>query len=79
MLYLVSMKDNVRSLHRITINLIPKASKALAQAMSLTGNSITDTMNRAVQFYAWAEQAREDGGTFYVKDRKGNLKEIEFL
>ena len=81
MLYLVRMKDDssVRSLERITANLVPRASAALTLAVNLTEDSKTDTINRAIQIYAYLMRVKEDGGAFYVEDGQGNSKRIEFL
>lgn len=40
---------------RLTVNLIPRADKALQLAVQLTGDSKTDTVNRALQVYAYLE------------------------
>jgi hypothetical protein len=55
-------------LERITVNLTPRASRALELATQLTGDSKTDTVNRALQFYAYMEQISARGGYVYVKE-----------
>ena len=75
LMYLDCMKSN----DRITVNLLPDASDALALAQRLTRLSKTDTVNRAVQMYAYLVQAKKDGKAFYIKDGKGRFEKIEFL
>lgn len=54
-------------LERITVNLTARAARALEQAAGLTGDSKTDTINRALQIYAYLEQINQDGGEIYVQ------------
>jgi uncharacterized protein (DUF1778 family) len=54
-------------LERVTVNLIPKASQALERAASLTGDSKTDVINRALQVYAFVEQILHDDGAVSVQ------------
>lgn len=54
-------------LERVTINLIPRASAALAEAAQLTGNSKTDTVNRALQAYAFLERTMAGGGEILIR------------
>jgi len=55
-------------LERITVNLTERSSKALDQAVDVTGDTKTDTINRAVQIYAYLEQMIRDGGSVYVRE-----------
>ncbi|HUC22602.1 MAG TPA: hypothetical protein VMA73_07840 [Streptosporangiaceae bacterium] len=64
-------------LERITVNLTGRASRALELATRLTGDSKTDTVNRALQVYAYMEQITADGGSVYV--REGADAELERL
>lgn len=57
----------------ITVNLIPKAMKALLQAARLTGDSRTDTINRALQAYAYMESEKSKGNKIKVQDKGGDL------
>lgn len=54
-------------LERVTVNLTPRAVRALHQAVSLTGDSKTDTINRALQLYAYLEEVMQADGTVFVK------------
>ncbi|WP_107473607.1 hypothetical protein [Streptomyces sp. NRRL S-813] len=62
---------------RITVNLAPKAATALDQAVKLTGDSKTDTINRALQVYAYLEKVIQDGGTLFT--RSADSHELERL
>jgi hypothetical protein len=55
-------------LERVTVNLIGRASRALEIATELTGDSKTDTINRALQIYAYMEQVTARGGSIYVRE-----------
>jgi hypothetical protein len=60
-------------LHRVTVNLVPKASSALADAARITGDTQTDTINRALQVYLWAVQIQAAGKTLAVIDLDGSI------
>jgi hypothetical protein len=55
-------------LERVTVNLTVRASRALEEAAKLTGDSKTDTINRALQIYAYLEQVTQGGGALYVRE-----------
>lgn len=56
---------------RVTVGLIPKAQLAMERLQATTGLSQTDLVNRAVQFYDWAENEKGDGAEVgLVKDGK---------
>lgn len=65
-------------LERLTVNLIPRASKALEHACSLTGDSKTDTINRAVQVYAYLEDVWAKDGAVLVKSGDA-MTELKFF
>ncbi|MFF4795614.1 hypothetical protein ACFY2M_39265 [Streptomyces sp. NPDC001276] len=65
---------------RITVNLAPKAATALDQAVKLTGDSKTDTINRALQVYAYLEKVIQDGGTLFTRSADSNeLERLYFV
>ncbi|MFJ1706569.1 hypothetical protein [Kitasatospora sp. NPDC088346] len=67
---------------RLTVNLTPRAAKALDQAAAASGDSRTDTVNRALQVYAYLEQVSRNGGSLYVReggDAGGELTMVRFL
>ena len=51
-----SRRGGGRRLERITVNLTPRSSSALDLAVELTGDTKTDTINRAIQIYAYLEK-----------------------
>ncbi|MEU5335643.1 hypothetical protein AB0G51_20275 [Streptomyces asoensis] len=55
-------------LERVTVNLTSRASKALETAVDLTGDSKTDSINRALSVYAYIEQVLHQGGSITVQD-----------
>jgi len=55
-------------LSRVTVNLTARAAQALDQAAELTGDSKTDTINRALQVYAYLEQVAQAGGDILVRE-----------
>lgn len=65
-------------LERVTVNLIPRASRALEQAGQLTGDSKTDTINRALQVYAYLEEVWSKGGKILV-ETDGKYTELKFF
>lgn len=56
------------SLDRVTINLVPRASRALAEVMALTKDSKTDCVNRALPVYAYIEKMLARGGSVTVQE-----------
>ena len=61
-------------LERVTVNLIPRSSRALERAVELTADSKTVVINRALQLYAYLEETWSDGGEVVIKDRSGREK-----
>jgi len=51
---------------RVTFNLSPRAARALEQVIGLTGDSKTDTINRAISVYAYVEEVLASGGAILV-------------
>lgn len=64
-------------LERVTFNLVPRASRALQMLSALTGDSKTDSINRAIQVYAYLEEVGSRGGAVYV--REGKDSELQLL
>ncbi|MEO6088814.1 MAG: hypothetical protein ABIQ18_37455 [Umezawaea sp.] len=58
---------NRGSLERVTVNLTPRAARALTEVVTLTGDSKTDSINRAVQIYAFLEATWTNGGSVLVR------------
>lgn len=57
------------SLERVTVNLTLRASRALEETVELTGDSKTDSINRALSVYAYIEKIIADGGAILVQDK----------
>jgi hypothetical protein len=55
-------------LARVTVNLTSRSTEALEGAVAITGDSQTDTINRALQVYAYLERILKDGGAVYTRD-----------
>lgn len=55
-------------LERVTVNLTARSSRALEVATELTGDTKTDTINRALQIYAFLEQILARGGSIYTRE-----------
>jgi hypothetical protein len=55
-------------LERVTVNLTSRSSRALDEAVQLTGDSKTDSLNRAIQIYAYIERVLQSGGSIHVRE-----------
>jgi hypothetical protein len=64
-------------LERVTVNLVARASRALQRVSDLTGDSKTDSINRALQIYAYLEEVSASGGDIYVRESKDS--ELQLL
>lgn len=64
-------------LERVTVNLIARASRALQRVSDLTGDTKTDSINRALQVYAYIEEVNANGGAIYVRETKDS--ELQLL
>lgn len=53
---------------RVTVNLSPRASEALEQLSRMTGESKTDSINKALQLFAYVQQVQSDNGAIYVRE-----------
>lgn len=66
------------SLERVTVNLTERAAQALRLAAELNSDSKTDTINRALQMYAFMKQVQAQGGAVYVRQRPDSeLKQLD--
>jgi hypothetical protein len=67
-------------LERVTVNLVARASRALQRVSDLTGDSKTDSINRALQVYAYLEEVNANGGDIYVRESKdSDLKVVKMF
>jgi hypothetical protein len=65
------------SLERVTVNLSQRTSEALEQLARMTGESKTDSINKALLVFAYLQQVQLNGGAIYV--REPDSKEVERL
>ncbi|MFD8417538.1 hypothetical protein ACFV2Q_38395 [Streptomyces sp. NPDC059650] len=64
----------------MTLNLTPRSSQALDRAVDITKDSKTDTINRAIQTYAYLMEVIEGGGAVQVRRGKdGDVETVHFL
>jgi hypothetical protein len=67
-------------LERVTVNLVAKAAQALQAIAELTGDSKTDSINRAIQVYAYLEAISSRGGAIYVRESADSeLERVKIL
>lgn len=67
-------------LQRVTVNLVPRSTAALTLAAELSGDSKTDTINRALQVYAYLLHIKGKGGAVYTRESaEAELYAVEFL
>jgi hypothetical protein len=52
------MDEDREPLTKLAVNITNRTERALARAAELTGDTKTDTINRAVQLYAYAQEPR---------------------
>ena len=63
----------------ITMNLTSRSAQALEVATDLTGDSKTDTVNRALQVYAFLTHVISNGGSIYVRESNdADLEQLRF-
>ena len=56
------------SASRVTVNLTERSTKALQDAVSSSGDTQTDVINRALQVYAYLESVMAAGSRLYVEN-----------
>jgi hypothetical protein len=52
----------------VTVNLTARSSQALDEVVRRTGDTKTDSLNRAIQIYAYIEQVLQAGGSIHVRE-----------
>ncbi|PKW18603.1 hypothetical protein [Saccharopolyspora spinosa] len=68
------------SLAKVTVNLTPRALQALGEVAEITGDSKTDTINRALQLYAFVEKTIAKGGSVHLRESADSeLQQIRFF
>jgi hypothetical protein len=64
---------------KITVNLLRAAHGALEAATALTGDTRTDTINRALQLYAFFQERKHAGDTLVLLGEDGQQREIHLF
>ncbi|WP_432106032.1 hypothetical protein [Streptomyces sp. bgisy091] len=64
---------------RLTVTLIPRAAQAITTLMRITGLSKTDSINRAVQVYAFLAQQMADGKEVLLRDESGDTERVHIV
>ena len=73
-------KAELSTKERITVNLTPKAVQALETLTTNTGDTKTDTINRALQIYEFLDGVIREGGRVYVRESESEtLERVRFL
>jgi hypothetical protein len=67
------------ALERVTVNLTPRAWNALEATVQRTGDTKTDTINRALQVYNYIEEIMHSGGAVVVQDRHGKPERLKIF
>jgi hypothetical protein len=67
-------------MERVTVNLTARASEALRESVELTGDTKTDTINRALLVYAFLQRVMREGGAVYTRGSgAAELERVRFL
>ena len=67
-------------MERVTVNLTARASDALRDSVELTGDTKTDTINRALLIYAFLQSVMQGGGAVYTRGSDAaELERVRFL
>lgn len=66
-------------LTRITVNLIPAASEALAESAERDKLSQTDVVNRALQVYNFIDRQVRGGKAVLLRDGSGNVEQVHII
>ncbi|CAL9624321.1 hypothetical protein SUDANB121_05920 (plasmid) [Nocardiopsis dassonvillei] len=64
---------------RVTVNLTKRSTQALAEAVEATGETRTDVINRALQVYAYLEEAFGRGDRLYIENSEGTRERLRFF
>lgn len=76
----VTGRSAVLESERVTVNLNVPATKALAEVSALTGDTKTDSINRALQLYAMIVAVQLNGGTIHMRERPdADLERLRLL
>lgn len=60
----------------VNVHLIPKAQAALDEITQMTGLSVADAVNHAVQLYATITAVRDMGGSVFIRGPHGETSTL---
>jgi hypothetical protein len=66
-------------LTKVTVNLVPRSVAALEDAAAITNDTKTDTINRALQLWAWCQRMIDSGSSLRVVTPEGKELEIQLF
>lgn len=67
-------------LTKLTVNLVARAVAALDDVALLTGDTKTDSVNRAIQVYAFLErEQRTQGKRIFLIDDDNKMERVQLL
>jgi hypothetical protein len=65
---------------RLTVNLTARSSQALEDAVQLTGDTKTDTINKALQLWSHVQRLINSGGAVYFREASNSdLERVHFF
>lgn len=68
------------NLTKVTVNLVPRAVQALDEVVTCEGYSKTDTINRAIQLYAFIiKKTRNEGNDLCLITPDGEVHKLTLL
>lgn len=67
------------NLTKVTVNLVPRAVRALDEAVTSEGYSKTDIINRAIQLYAFVVKKMAEGHELCLIDQGGEIHRLTLL
>jgi len=70
-----NQRDRTRPLEKVTVYLTAATSADLRRAAGRTGDTLTDTINKSVQFWAHVHDHAAAGGSLYQRDTGGGTLE----
>jgi hypothetical protein len=60
---------------RVTVNLTTRTVRSLDRVVNLTSDTKTDSINRAIQVYAYLEEVMQNGGSVFATRGEGSTPE----
>jgi hypothetical protein len=64
-----------RPLRKSTVNLVPRAVASAEYLEETTGDNLTDTVNRALQIYAYITKMEQEGRLIFVEHPASGTRE----